>query len=52
MPEELAEQIPKLYEILDLLGYPPIIISGVEADDTIGALAEKFKERSKYNIFW
>ena len=51
MPEELAEQIPKLYEILDLLGYPPIIISGVEADDTIGALAEKFKEKIKVKIF-
>ena len=51
MPEELAEQIPKLYEILGLLGYPPIIISGVEADDTIGALAEKFKAEIKVKIF-
>ncbi len=51
MPEELAEQIPKLYEILDLLGYPPIIISGVEADDTIGTLSEKFKRKINIKIF-
>ena len=44
MPEELAEQIPKLYEILNLLGYPPKIIPGVEADDTIGTLSENIKE--------
>jgi len=29
MPAELSEQIPVLYEILKLLGYPPIIIKGV-----------------------
>ena len=51
MPEELAEQIPKLYEILNLLGYPPIIIPGVEADDTIGTLSENIKENIDIKIF-
>lgn len=51
MPEELAEQIPKLYEILTLLGFPPIIIENVEADDVIGSLSEKFKDQRKIKIF-
>ena len=51
MPEELSEQIPKLYEILDLLGYPPIIIDGVEADDVIGTLSKKFRKKKDVRIF-
>tara|TARA_B110000014_G_scaffold261619_1_gene253689 strand:+ start:91 stop:2799 length:2709 start_codon:yes stop_codon:yes gene_type:complete len=51
MPSELAEQIPKLYEILDLLGLPPIIVSGVEADDVIGTLSRKYKKTYKVEIF-
>ena len=45
MPDELSEQIPKLYEILDLLGFPPIIVEGVEADDVIGTLSNKYKKK-------
>ena len=51
MPEELAEQIPKLYEILELMGLPPIIISEVEADDVIGTLSKKFKKIGGVKIF-
>ena len=51
MPEELSEQIPKLYEILDLLGYPPIIIDGVEADDVIGTLSKQFRKTKDVRIF-
>ena len=51
MPSELAEQIPKLYEILDLFGLPPIIVSGVEADDVIGTLSKKYKKTCKVEIF-
>jgi len=51
MPEELVEQIPKLYKILILLGFPPIIIENVEADDVIGTLSEKFKDQRKIKIF-
>ena len=40
MPEELVEQIPKLYQILVLLGFPILIIENVEADDVIGTLSE------------
>ena len=51
MPDELSEQIPKLYEILELLGYPPIIIDGVEADDVIGTLSKQFRKTKDIRIF-
>ena len=51
MPAELSEQIPVLYEILKLLGYPPIIIKGVEADDVIGTLSRKFNKFNNIKIF-
>ena len=51
MPPELVEQIPKLYEILDYMGYPPIIINDVEADDVIGTLSNKFKTVPEVKIF-
>ena len=51
MPDELVEQIPVLYEILKLLGYPPIIIKGVEADDVIGTLSRKYNKINSIKIF-
>ena len=51
MPDELSEQIPKLYEILELSGLPPIIVEGVEADDVIGTLSKKFKKTHDVKIF-
>ena len=51
MPPELIEQIPKLYEILEYMGYPPIIINDVEADDVIGTLSNKFKTVLEVKIF-
>ncbi len=51
MPPELVEQIPKLYKILEHMGYPPIIINDVEADDVIGTLANKFKTIPEVKIF-
>ncbi len=51
MPVELIEQIPKLYQILEFLGFPPIIIDNVEADDVIGTLTEKFKKNCEIKIF-
>ena len=39
MPEELAEQIPYIHEMIQALGIPLLAIDGVEADDIIGTLA-------------
>ena len=44
-------RFPKLYEILELLGYPPIIIDGVEADDVIGTLSKQFRKTKDVRIF-
>ena len=41
MPEELQQQIEPLYAIVDSMGLPRLIQSGVEADDVIASLAEK-----------
>lgn len=40
MPEELAEQMPVLKELLTDLGYRIVTAEGFEADDILGTLAE------------
>jgi DNA polymerase-1 len=39
MPEEMAAQIEPLHEAIRALGWPVLVIDGVEADDVIGTLA-------------
>ena len=39
MPDELRLQIEPLHQLVDALGYPRLVVSGVEADDVIGTLA-------------
>ena len=39
MPEDLALQIPHIYEVTRALGWPIIAEPGIEADDVIGTLA-------------
>jgi len=39
MPEDLARQIPKIRQVLGLLGVPIVEQDGVEADDILGTLA-------------
>ncbi len=39
MPEDLARQIDPLKEFVSALGWPVLVVSGVEADDVIGTLA-------------
>lgn len=41
MPEDLAAQIEPLHEIIRALGWPLLIVEGVEADDVIGTLARQ-----------
>ena len=45
MPEELAEQLPVLKELLELLGYPLLEQAGFEADDILGTLAKASREQ-------
>jgi len=39
MPDELRAQIEPLHQLVDALGYPRLVVPGVEADDVIGTLA-------------
>ncbi|MFK5893357.1 MAG: DNA polymerase I [Pseudomonadota bacterium] len=41
MPDELRGQIEPLHELIKALGFPLIAITGVEADDVIGTLAQQ-----------
>jgi DNA polymerase-1 len=45
IPDELRSQIEPLYEIVEALGYPIIIVPGVEADDVIGTYAKQASEQ-------
>ena len=48
--EELLQQLPMLYEIIDLLNIPRIGIDGWEADDVMGTLARQ-AEASGMEVF-
>ena len=40
-PPDLSSQFEPLVQLLKAMGYPLLIVDGVEADDVIGALAEQ-----------
>ncbi|MDH5516978.1 MAG: DNA polymerase I [Gammaproteobacteria bacterium] len=44
MPDDLREQIEPLHQLVQALGYPMLVVEGVEADDVIGTLAKKATE--------
>ena len=46
MPDEMRSQVPYLYEIVEAMGLPLLVIEGVEADDVIGTLAAQAVEKS------
>ena len=39
MPDDLRSQIEPVHEVVRLLGWPVLVVPGVEADDVIGTLA-------------
>ena len=41
MPDDLAAQIEPLLEAIEAMGWPLLVVDGVEADDVIGALARQ-----------
>jgi DNA polymerase-1 len=43
MPDDLASQVQPLCEAIEALGWPVLVIDGVEADDVIATLAEQAK---------
>ena len=44
MPEELAVQIPYLYQLFEAMGLPLLRVPGLEADDLIGSLTVQASE--------
>ena len=46
MPEDLVSQIEPIHKIIELMGIKLIMISGVEADDVIGTLAEQARKKN------
>jgi DNA polymerase-1 len=44
MEDDLASQIPKVFEIIDAFGIPRVSVAGYEADDVIGTMVEKYKD--------
>lgn len=46
MPEELAEQMPILKEVLTAMNVRIIEKAGIEADDIIGIISKRFKEHT------
>ena len=43
MPDDLRVQVAPLHEAVEALGWPMLVIEGVEADDVIATLAEQAK---------
>jgi len=44
MPDDLREQIEPLHDVVRAMGFPLLMIEGVEADDVIGTLAHQATE--------
>lgn len=45
MPDDLRPQVEPIYEIVQAMGLPLLVVEGVEADDVIGTLARQATEQ-------
>lgn len=50
MPPELAKQVEPIHALIRALGFPLIVVDGVEADDVIGTLAREATERGQDTV--
>jgi DNA polymerase I len=50
MPEDLAKQIEPIHEAVRALGWPILMVDGVEADDVIGTLAVQAVEHGMQTV--
>ena len=50
MPDDLRAQIEPLHQAVKLMGFPMLIIDGVEADDVIGTLCREATEQGVETI--
>ncbi|WP_029685028.1 DNA polymerase I [Tatumella saanichensis] len=47
MPDDLRSQIEPLHQMVKAMGWPVLVISGVEADDVIGTLAREADQQGR-----
>ena len=47
MPDDLVAQIEPLHELVRAMGFPVLVVDGVEADDVIGTLAERARAEGR-----
>ena len=50
MPEDLVRQIPVIHELVRALGWPLVVIDGIEADDVIATLADDASRRGMKTV--
>ena len=50
MPDDLVRQIEPIHEAVRILGWPILMVEGVEADDVIGTLARLASERGMSTV--
>ncbi|MFL6580285.1 MAG: DNA polymerase I [Burkholderiales bacterium] len=50
MPDDLTKQIEPLHESVRAMGWPLLMVDGVEADDVIGTLAKQAEARGVYTV--
>ncbi len=50
MPDDLVRQIAPLHEAIRAMGWPLLIVEGVEADDVIGTLAREAGQRGMRTV--
>lgn len=50
MPDDLRPQIQPIHDIIEAMGLPLLMISGVEADDVIGTLAREATEQTQETV--
>ncbi|AFZ82647.1 DNA polymerase I [Candidatus Kinetoplastidibacterium crithidiae] len=50
MPQDLINQIDKIYQIIKALGLPVFSIKGVEADDVIGTISDLFSKKYECQV--
>ncbi len=50
MPEDLAWQIEPMLETIEALGWPVVVVDGVEADDVIGTLVTEAQKKGWQSV--
>jgi len=50
MPDDLAAQIDPIHRTVQALGWPVLVVPGVEADDVIGTLARRAKQAGVHTV--